>query len=531
MLTPKRRVWAIVTIIVFGGLLRIFYAVDFPLSGDETGGLLQASGQAVGYEDRLGEENIPISEIKKFISYSKDFSARDVLGSLRHRGMHPPFYYLGLHYVLKYIGNDAFTLRLISIFLSLLCVVYIYRLGRAVYDENVGLCSAFLLAISTYGVMYGTMVRPYPLAMLISLISTLQAYELSKADELRFSNKKLFLYAITVLIGLYTIYHFVFVFVFQIVFLAMSNLRNKKSLWVIIAVTAMIFVLYLPWVPSLLDQLRKVRGNQYYFHGKISLLSFAESVMRINFAIRGSAVPLVIIKILIAAMIYTIILVGCYFSLRDKTRRFFILALIVYLLSCYIADNILNTNTLTWGKFLFFIIPISFILLAAGIPRITERYRIRTIFIVLCCGLLLGKSIAVCYYKPGFDGPLYLRPFRDSISKALGQDQKGLVIINTVARRYLLSLVHVIETPVDMKIMHADDVESELPRISNLEDYDFVFITNCYVHYREQSFYSYADIKDISNYLSKYGFRLIEPSELEHEAGKSTLHIFGKGVP
>ena len=86
--------------------------------------------------------------------------------------------------------------------------------------------------------------------------------------------------------------------------------------------------------------------------------------------------------------------------------------------------------------------------------------------------------------------------------------------------------MHAIETPVDMKVMHADNVESELPRIRNLEDYDFVFITNCYVPYEKQSFYSYADIKDISNYLSKYGFRLIEPSELEHEPAKSTLHVF-----
>lgn len=528
MFRPKTQILAIV---IVAAILRIFYAMDVPLSGDEALGLLKASGQAVGYEDRLGEENVPISEIKKFVSYSKGFSVRDVLGSLRHRGMHPPFYYLGLHYVLKYIGGGGFTLRLISIFLSLLCVVYIYRLGRAVYDENVGLCSAFLLAISTYGVMYGAMVRPYPLAMLICLISTLQAYELSTADELRFSNKKLFLYAITVLIGLYTIYHFVFVFVFQTVFLAISNLRKKKSLLIIIAITAIIFVLYLPWVPSLLDQLRKVRGDQYYFHGKISLLSFAECVIRINFATRGSAGPLVIIKILIAAMIYTIILIGCYFSLRDKTRRLFILALAVYLLSWYAADRMLNTQTLTVGKLLFFVIPISLMLLAAGIPRITERYRIRTIFIVLCCGLLLGKSIAMCIYKPGFDGPWYLRPFRDSIGKSLASNQKGFVIINTTKPRFLLSFVHAIKIPVDMKVMHANNVESELPRIRNLENYDFVFVTNCYVHYEKQSFYSYADIKDISNYLSKYGFRLKEPSELEHEAGKSSLHIFGKGVP
>jgi len=134
----------------------------------------------------------------------------------------------------------------------------------------------------------------------------------------------------------------------------------------------------------------------------------------------------------------------------------------------------------------------------------------------------------VCYYKPGFEGPWYLRPFRDSISRSLGQDQKGLVIINTATTRFFLSLVHAIETPVDMKVMHADNIEVELTGIDNLKDYDVVFITNCYVSYEKKSFYSYRDIENTSKYLAEYGFKLRAPSELEYQSGRSSLYIFKK---
>lgn len=526
MLGHKTKILAIV---IVAGILRIFYAIDIPLSGDEVGvGVLQATGQAATYGNRLPKEIVPVKQIEKFVTYSKDFSVKDVLRSLRYAGMHPPFYYLMLHYVLKYIGNDTFTLRLISIFISLVSIVFVYRLGKTVYNENVGWYSALFLAMSVYGVMYGSIVRPYPLAMLLSLISTLQVFELSKVNHLSFNSKKLFLYAIIVLMGLYTIYHFLFVFIFQIAFLVIFNLRNKKTLSVISAMTGIIFVFYLPWMPSLFEQLKDIMQHHYYFHGKINLLLFANSIIYINFIKCILAESPVVVKIFITTIICAIILMGCYSSLKDRKGRIFILALVVYFLSYYVGDTILNTHTMGMRKLLFFIIPISFILLAVGISRIPNRYCIRTISILLCCGLLLCNSIDICYYKPKFDGPVYLGFFRDKINRFLKQNQKGLVIINTAQRRFLLPFAHAIETPIDIKIVHANNVESEILSISNFKDYDFVFIANLYVNYEKQSFFSFQDVKVISNYLTKHDFNLIEPSELGYEPNKTSFMVFEK---
>lgn len=526
LLRPKA---AISAVMVIAATLRILYAIDIPLTGDEVGvGVLQASGQAVTYTNRLPKENVPTEQIEQFVTYSKDFSIKDVLRSLRHAGMHPPLYYLMLHYILKYIGNDAFTLRLISIIISLFSIVVIYRLGKTVYNENVGVCSALFLALSAYGVMYGSMVRPYSLIMLLSLLSTLYACELNRLDYVSFNNKKLLLYTLTVLIGLYTIYHFVFVFVSQIAFLVLNNLRNKKSLLIISVMIGIIFILCLPWLPSLLDQLRDATNAHHYFHGKLNVYLLAKFPIYLNFTehlLIGYNIPR---TILVGTIIYPIILIGLYSLTKCKRSRSFAVALVVYFLCHYAGDMILNMRTLNVPKLLFFVIPILLILLAVGMSRLPTCYHLRTVSILLCCVLLLCNSIALCYYKPGFDGPPNVPIYRDKISTSLKQNQKGLVISNTNTRRYVLSFAHGLKAPIDMKIMSPDNVESKMLNISNLRDYDFIFITNYYVRYDKESFFPFQDIKLISRHLSKHDFSLIEPSELMHEPNKSSLMIFKK---
>lgn len=521
----------ILVVIIIAATLRILYAMDIPLSGDEGVAVLQASGQAVVFKDQLHEEVASTGQIKEFINYSKSFSIKDVFASLRYAGMHPPSYYMFLHYVLKYMGNGAFLLRLISIFISLLSVLCIYQLGKRVYNEDVGWCSALLLAISPYGVMYGVMVRPYPLAMLLSLVSTYQAYELTQKGNFGLNNRNMFLYVITVLMGLYTIYHFLFVFVFQMAFLVIHNFRNKKGILTIGIISGLISILYLPWCQSLLDQLAVTRSGSYYFHGDTRLLSFINETASLNFTGYMPDGFFRFVAILITAIAYLSILIGCYLSFKERKKRVFITGIIIYLLTYFAVEKIMGMNTLHIGKFFFFIIPISFLLLAGGIFSITNRLHVRTILISLCCGLLLCNTVALCFkaslpsYVP-FDGPRCTLTSANTISRFLEQERKGLILINTSQRRYLLPLAHAIKNSADIKIIHSNSVESDLHSIDNLKKYDYIFILNYYVGYENQSFLPAQDIKYILDYLVDNDYKLAKPKMLFHAQGQSSLMIF-----
>jgi uncharacterized membrane protein len=523
--TANHRGLILSIVIGLGAALRVFYATGVPLSGDESVGLLQATGQATGYRQRLPHSAVAVSEIKKFVSYSGDFSAKDVLSSLRYAGMHPPLYYLGLHYVLKYLGNEPMVLRGVSIVFSLLSVVLVYRLGRAVYGETAGLYGALLLAVSMYGVMYGVMVRPYPLAMFLSLLSSLQAYELITAGPVSLGRGKLWLYAATVSAGLYTIYHFVFVFLFQLVLLAAAKPRDKKALSVVAVVAAVVAAAYLAWIPSLLDQLKVIAAGEYYFHGKSSLLYFADYIVRINFGRQAGSGLWTAAMAVMATAVYATVSAGCWFSLRDKNQRLFVFSLAVYLVFYWLADRLLGMQTLTVGKLHFFVIPAMFILLSAGLQHFTGRYRIRTICLTVCAGLLLAKSAAAGYLKPEFDGPTYVRPFSNSINGHLKQNPKALVIVTTGQRRHLLSLAHAITGLVDVRIIRANDVQSQLNAGLGLKDYDFVFFVNCCAEDEKQSWLLPQNIQAVTDYLVSCGFM---PSAPADKVGEGSLYIFAK---
>ena len=126
----RKTLLILILIVTYAIVSRVYFAYNLPLSGDEVGvGVLQATGQAVNFQKSLPTENVPISEIKKYVEYSADKSVRDVLASLRYRGMHPPFYYLLLHYTIRFFNNDVITLRALSLVFSVLSIVLLFLLG------------------------------------------------------------------------------------------------------------------------------------------------------------------------------------------------------------------------------------------------------------------------------------------------------------------------------------------------------------------------------------------------------------------
>jgi uncharacterized membrane protein len=380
-------------------------------------------------------------------------------------------------------------------------------LGSEIHSKEAGLFMALLLALSHYAVEVGPMVRPYPLAMLLSLISTLQMYKLCKAGGSGFEKKKLLFYSITVLIGLYTIYHFLFVFIFQAAFLTLHSFRSRKSMIELYVMAGAVLVLYLPWVPSLRDQLSVVRAGSYYFHeGGLGLF-------------RIEAVPIV-----------SIIILGCYFVFRkDERLRLFSMALMVSLLSHYALDAVMNTHTLTTGKLQFFTMPVALLLVAVGTFHIPKKYYLRSIAITLCCLFLLSFLWSLYSREHKFvPAEAYLESFPKVINARVEAGDKALVILNSKARRLLFPMAQELRGPVDIKVLKTGNVDAEMQRIKGLKDYDSVFITNLYAEYDRGSYLSPEGLKTISQYLSGNDFIRAGFLESGEEPKRHLLVVFEK---
>ena len=81
-------------------------------------------------------------------------------------------YYFFLHYWL-YFGGSEFFVRALSVLFAIASVPAIYLLGRRLFDSQVGLTAAALLAVNAYHVQYSQDARSYSLMVFLCLLSSL----------------------------------------------------------------------------------------------------------------------------------------------------------------------------------------------------------------------------------------------------------------------------------------------------------------------------------------------------------------------
>lgn len=122
-------------------------------------------------------------------------------------------FHLVLH-VSLWFGNNEFMARLPSAIFGVLAIPLIYLLGKELYNRNVGLLSAFLLAFWPYHVWYSQEARMYSLFCLITMASMLIFHKLLAKGSKKLWNA----YLAVTLFGCYTHFYFVFVIGTQILY-------------------------------------------------------------------------------------------------------------------------------------------------------------------------------------------------------------------------------------------------------------------------------------------------------------------------
>ena len=170
--------------------------------------------------------------------------------------VHPPGYYLALHYWRELAGESEFALRALSVFCGILTVAFTFKLGNRLQGWTAGLGAALLAALSPLAVYYSQEARMYAPLGLLSAASTY----LALAAFSRGGWARSVAYVLVAAAGLYTQYVFGFILlVHNLVFLAWwigRSLRGTASRrqiirWALLQTSALL--LYLPWLPVLLN--------------------------------------------------------------------------------------------------------------------------------------------------------------------------------------------------------------------------------------------------------------------------------------
>jgi mannosyltransferase len=206
----------------------------------------------------LGSDSIWLDE-----AYSIQFARLPVaqlLDETASSDVHPPLYYLLLHYWIKLFGDSEAAARALSALFGILAILVIYRLAAFLFDRATGLLSALLLALSLFHIEFAQEARMYALLALLSLCSLY--FFLRLFDEQRRASA-LVGYVLTTSLLMHThVYGFFIViaenlFLFSLYFSRPEMLKRMFKRWLVLQ--AALVVLFLPWLSIMLRQFERVQ--------------------------------------------------------------------------------------------------------------------------------------------------------------------------------------------------------------------------------------------------------------------------------
>jgi mannosyltransferase len=362
--------------------------------------------------------------------------------------IHPPGYYLLLHYWRAVFGHSEFALRALSAVAGLALVFFTYLLGRQLFGKATGLMAAFLGAISPFAIYYSQEARMYALLAALAASSTYLLLRTLNLQSL-ISGKRtvgLFVaYSLTCAAGLYTQYAFPFVLlvhnlVFAVWWLAdgLGRARSSVARWrrlaMWVGVQVAVVVLYLPWLSI---ALRSVTGwpSAGQAHALVPALLNVMRWLTVGntLGLEKAGATLIGAGVLLAAGLWA-----------RKRQWFGVVSLALYLLLPIALIFALDLYKEAWLKFLMVVLPPFHILVARGVANLTrleikdwrlEIGRFRTpnlqslisILLLASIGFLTFPSLQNLYFDPAYFRDDY-RQIASDIGAAAGPNTA--VILN-----------------------------------------------------------------------------------------------------
>jgi len=325
----------------------------------------------LGYQSLWYDEGVSIHLARKSLAALTAHTAGDI---------HPPLYYYLLHFWIRAAGSSEFAVAFLSLTFGLLLVPLVYCIGRHLYNPMVGSLAALLVAISPHNLWYSQEMRMYTLGASLGLVSLYSLLQLLARAEGRMQDAGCRVYWIgyilSAALGLYTLYYFAFLLVFLNLFVlgwwlwARQQEVRASVLWHWVLAQLAVFLLYLPWLPIALHQATDPPVPPWRaFTPFWQVVVESWSALALGQSMEPRAVWPVLLAI---AIIYSLGVV--YAGTRSKTASCilwgytFVPVLAIYLASLWIP--------LFHVRYVFTYSPALYILLAAGLAWLRERWRL-----------------------------------------------------------------------------------------------------------------------------------------------------------
>lgn len=266
--------------LLLGGLLAIVLVTQLGLAmrhslwADEVFSLAMATGHSVEHPaakaqvDRgdfvESEHPVAAAELRRYTEFEEGSDGLgNVVRAVKLSDSSPPLYYLLLHLWGRLWGTSDVALRLFSIMCSLACVPLIIAIGYEVESKKSGWIAAVLFVMAPVAVYYSSEGRMYSLLWLCVLLMAYATVRLYRGAAGWFWQA---LWVGAGVGGMLVHYYFVFPFFALGVFLLWRSGEDRR--WKLVARTAAVGVLLLPWYLHLPESLAQWRITQAWVEWK-----------------------------------------------------------------------------------------------------------------------------------------------------------------------------------------------------------------------------------------------------------------------
>jgi len=314
------------------------------------------------------------------------------------KDVHPPLYFLILHYWIGLFGDAEFTIRFLSVIFGFLAIFMMYRVGSLIFDRNVGIMSSLILSLSVFHIHYSQELRGYSLIVLLTLVS--MYFFIRLFQERKTSTSVLYILSSALL--LYTHFFGLFVIAAQNIYLISEFMLSRKKpgpgfvRWLLLQ--AILFVLFLPWFGFLARQAQVIQSGAFLgwlpAPTILSLITtlFVYSAYFSEFAllwVLASSTFLVLMYLILSA---NSLMVFKTLGLRPRRLDSDSVLLLVWLLTPIIIPFIISQFFVPvyWTRFTMPASLAFYILVARGIVNIsTKGIRLSIISLVIALSLII----------------------------------------------------------------------------------------------------------------------------------------------
>ncbi|MCZ7573371.1 MAG: glycosyltransferase family 39 protein [Ardenticatenaceae bacterium] len=201
---------------------------------------------------RLGADSLWYDETVSLLLAGKSPSA---LVAHTARDIHPPLYYLLLHWWTSLAGRTEFAAAFFSLLFGILLIPATHTVARRLLppDSPVPILAALFVAISPYNVWYSQEVRMYTPGAFLGLLNAYAAWRLLtaqwKGQMIQTRRPAWLLFVLSAVLGLYTLYYFAFFLIFQALFLIAIVIHDRLELRPWLLAAAATILAWAAWLP------------------------------------------------------------------------------------------------------------------------------------------------------------------------------------------------------------------------------------------------------------------------------------------